>query len=90
MKFVPNSVFVSHAGLPSGLVSRQDWKDFIDDTEKEIAALETAWADYLQHHEATAEDQLRFETIRDRLHEIREDALVKWRSMRGNKPGLAC
>ena len=90
MKFIPNSVFVSHAGLPSGLVSRQDWKDFIHDTEKEIEALETAWANYQQQQKATPEDQLKFETVRDRLQDIREDALVQWRSMRGSKPDLAC
>lgn len=90
MKFIPSSVFVSHAGLPSGLESRQDWNDFIDDIENEIEALDAAWASFRGDQQPTDSDQLKYETTRDRLEEFREQALTKWRSFRGNKPGLAC
>ena len=90
MKFIPSSVFVSHAGLPSGLESRQDWNDFIDDIENEIEALDAAWASFRKDEKPTESDQLKYEATRDRLEELREQALTKWQSLRGNKPGLAC
>lgn len=88
MNFLPGSIFVSHAGLPTGLDTRQDWTDYIEDVEKEIAALDLAWRDFQKDNEPSREDLRRYETASGKLEELHADAIRQWRSMRGGRPGL--
>lgn len=77
MSFRVRTIYVSHAGLPSGLATDGALRDYICDVDRELAALQEDWDAYRRSQQAGAQDTDHFEQAIDRLSELKADATRK-------------
>lgn len=81
MTFTAKGVYISHAGLPSGLKTRADWEDYIKDVRRELRELLQAWRLYSEKEAVLPEDESRLNCAMDRLENLRAQAMEQLQSL---------
>ena len=88
MSFRPRSIYVSHAALPSGLFSQDDWDGFLEDLVRERLALSENWLTYCRSNPASSADQRALSTALKRIEELRLDALARRAALTAAYPAI--